>query len=318
MKIKPIFFLLACFVFHTNLFAQSDSKRWVYVGTTNDGDKYYLDSNVKRQTSGFIRGWVKIVRNDRTFSLYLEETDCKEQRTRLLGFSKYSVSGELLETDSSTRTPTWSYVIPETIGEDILQMVCGVKTVNPTPKITPPVLEDGYAKLVPKYQSEKNDIGVDIVVLIVSRGNLRESPDKSSTVIREVGKNNMLVLLDRNPVGAWYKVIDVDSGKEGWINGNNIEIQYTRKSKKNLSLEEYKTNNNAPPYVIVSNDSYKTLTLTVGDQKLVIPPNNKRTLYLSAGSYSFYATAPGVIPAFGERYFSTGSYYEWSFYIVTK
>lgn len=330
---RYLLILILVNVFTINLFPQSSENRWIYFATSKTGDKHYIDKNYNRLADSKVRAWQKRVFSNSSYWLYLDEYDCIERRTRFLKLVKYNSYGELTNSED-VNSRNWVFVTPSTIEEHALNLVCGNESIDTPkqPQQTKPKDDEYLDKLfasvekktksnsptVPKYQSSNNDVGVDIAVLIVQKANLREQPDISSEVVREVGKNNLLVLLDRNPNGVWYKVLDVQSSDEGWIHGNNIEIQYTTKPKKSLSLQEYKTNSNENPYVVISNDSYKTLTLTVGDQKIVIPANNKRTVYLSPGNYTFYATAQGVIPAFGERVFNAGSWYTWSFFIVTK
>jgi uncharacterized protein YgiM (DUF1202 family) len=69
--------------------------------------------------------------------------------------------------------------------------------------------------------------------IITEKANLRESPDSSSAIIREVVMGEKLTMSDKHPIGAWYKVVDVDIGSEGWLHGNTIKIVKVRKSQPN-------------------------------------------------------------------------------------
>ncbi len=60
--------------------------------------------------------------------------------------------------------------------------------------------------------------------IITENANLRESPDVSGEIIREVTLGEKLILRDTPPVGAWYKVFDAETGQEGWLHGNTFKI----------------------------------------------------------------------------------------------
>jgi Bacterial SH3 domain len=69
---------------------------------------------------------------------------------------------------------------------------------------------------------------IEIAVVISERANLREQPNQTGPVITEVREGNALVLTGQPRVGGWYSVVDVITGKEGWIHGNTIRIAYKR------------------------------------------------------------------------------------------
>src|ERR1700686_1760271 len=164
----------------------------------------------------------------------------------------------------------------------------------------------------------ENDPGVDVAVVIATKANLREGPGTSSRVIKELNRGEMLALVKRTPVGPWYDVIDVRSSTEGWINGNTIRIKYTERKKAGPVFEERQTGTSDDPSIEVTNDSDSVLYLKVeGDERIVISPHATRKMTKRPGTYSFYASSPGAIPAFGQHDFRSGIIYQWTFYIVT-
>lgn len=167
-------------------------------------------------------------------------------------------------------------------------------------------------------QLQDEDPGIDLGVVIAERANLREGPSTTSPIMRELQRGEIVALINRTPVGPWYDVIHVESGVEGWINGNTIRVRYTQKRKAGPVFQERATGTYENPEIRITNDSAKTLYLKVGsDDRIVIAPHSSRTISKSAGTYSFYASSPGVLPAFGEQTFQIGHVYEWTFYIVT-
>jgi hypothetical protein len=60
--------------------------------------------------------------------------------------------------------------------------------------------------------------------IIVENANLREAPNASSAVIREVALGEKLALGNSRRVGPWYQVVDEETGREGWLHGNTFKI----------------------------------------------------------------------------------------------
>lgn len=171
----------------------------------------------------------------------------------------------------------------------------------------------------PKRRVEfpKEDPGVDLAVVIVLKANLRDGPSTSNAIVMEIEQDDVLVLVDRVPVGPWYNVVHVESSNEGWINGNAIEVKYTQKRQTGPLLEERSTGGNQNPFIEVTNDSDKILYLKIGDSRYTINPHASKTVALVPGTYKYYASSPGIIPAFGEDNLRAGYIYTWKFYIVT-
>ena len=75
-------------------------------------------------------------------------------------------------------------------------------------------------------QSQANDVRTISDATVVSiKANLRETPSTSALVILELEKDGALSVLENRPVGPWYRVRHVSSGKTGWIHGNTIKLK---------------------------------------------------------------------------------------------
>jgi hypothetical protein len=132
-----------------------------------------------------------------------------------------------------------------------------------------------------------------------------------------IPKGDLVVLLGQGTVGGWFNVIHVKSNQEGWIHTSVILAYYTKNRKPNLTIPGRNTNNYKSPALEVKNDSDKTMTLKLGEVRYVFYPRESKTVTLIPGRYSFHASAPNVIPDFGEQNFESGYIYTWRFYIVT-
>ena len=75
------------------------------------------------------------------------------------------------------------------------------------------------------------------------------------------------------------------------------------------------------PEVVVENQSDRPFTLVLsgaGAHTLTIPPHDKRTVKLAAGSYTFHASAPDVKPLDGQHTFELDRRYSWTFFVDEK
>lgn len=121
----------------------TQAQDWIYVGKDSDDGKYYIKANyeskVMRDGVNCYKIWIKdyqkeeeitddngndvIVRNASVMSLKL--VDCENRRTKLLKSLVYDENNKLVESvdleESKTR---WREMVPETIGEKVLTVIC--------------------------------------------------------------------------------------------------------------------------------------------------------------------------------------------------
>ena len=167
------------------------------------------------------------------------------------------------------------------------------------------------------FSQGAKDPGVDIATVVRGAVNLRSEPSASASIVREIRRGELLVLLSREDVEGWYNVIHVDSADEGWIRGDLLEIQYTRAPRRESPFQEERVDSYSNPTVVVANDSYLDLNLRVGSQQYTVPSNSTKTITLSPGTYDYIGSARGVIPAIGTKTWEVGHRYTWRFRIVT-
>jgi hypothetical protein len=132
MKLKSIFILIFL-LFNGIAFSQN----WIYVGSATNGNKYYLRSNNTSET-GYKKVWSKTVgksfqykKNGKThtllngYSIDLHEYDCSGRKVKLLSYVYYNSKGTPVHsvTLQSYETEWWD-VIPDSIGEMLLNKVC--------------------------------------------------------------------------------------------------------------------------------------------------------------------------------------------------
>lgn len=164
----------------------------------------------------------------------------------------------------------------------------------------------------PKYLSDSEDKGYD-VGLVRSQSTLVDTQGNS---ILRMSNNDELAIVRRPDSGDYIRVIHIESGKNGYVLKKNISLYYTKKPKSSESpFSERRTASYKNPEITVSNTTDRTLNLSVGSSELKLIPNESRTLILEEGNYDFFASAARVRPSIGNKYFSKGVIYSWTFYI---
>lgn len=163
------------------------------------------------------------------------------------------------------------------------------------------------------------DPGSDIAFVVALKANIREDANKTSSVLKQVGRGEALALIKREPVGTWYRVIHVDSAIEGWIDESAVIIKLTANRYNAPRFEEERTRSELNPEVSITNLEKSTdLNLRINGTLYVIPANSTRTLTLEPGRYEYYGWSPGIRPAIGGHDLTRGVRYSWSFKIMRR
>lgn len=78
---------------------------------------------------------------------------------------------------------------------------------------------------------------------------------------------------------------------------------------------EEKIDDTSEPEINVKNDSYKNLTLKLGNSKFEIPANEEIKVPFRPGKFSYRASAPNTRSKYGEINIKQGYRYSWKFWI---
>lgn len=163
------------------------------------------------------------------------------------------------------------------------------------------------------------DPGSDIAFVVAVKANIREEANKTSAVLKQVGRGEALALIKREPVGTWYRVIQVDSAIEGWIDESVVIIKLTANRYNAPRFEEERTRSDLNPEVSITNLEKSTdLNLRINGTLYVILANSTKTLTLEPGRYEYYGWSPGIRPAIGGHDLTRGVRYSWSFRIMRR
>jgi hypothetical protein len=212
MKMKIIFQLsglvIICLFFSVNVSAQS---RWSLVFSRDTSDWYMDKSTIKKNPTGTVQAWEKVVYQDNSYILGLNEWKCSEKMKRLLQSGSYTSFGEPL---SRSLIPfPWRYIVPDSIEEEMYNIVC--KNSNKTPR-----------------NNEKAGSNLSFAKITAKKSKLMSESNSNSEIIREVTLGEKLVLVSEEPVGIWYQVLDSKTNSQVWLNGNHFKIIKVKKSVK--------------------------------------------------------------------------------------
>lgn len=163
------------------------------------------------------------------------------------------------------------------------------------------------------------DYGADIAVVATPAATIYAEARTTSRALLQVKRNDFLALVEREPVSGWYRVVEVDSATEGWINGRDVIIKLTTETSAGPPIEEEATGTKSDPEVAITNAEPSTdLNLRLNGTLYVIPANSTKVLTLKPGTFKYYGYSPGIRPAFGSRTFEAGYKYTWKFEIIRR
>jgi hypothetical protein len=106
----------------------AQAAEWVRSGWNADQTSY-VDVSSFRRDGNVVRAWEKAIysaTNNRNWreARTLSEFDCSSKQTRILTITVYFKDGKV-ETESAGTD--WRYVVPDTVGDSILDFVCALK-----------------------------------------------------------------------------------------------------------------------------------------------------------------------------------------------
>lgn len=147
---------------------------------------------------------------------------------------------------------------------------------------------------------------------------LRDGPGKQYELLLTLQKNSPVFLFSKITENDYYHVIDIETNTEGYIPSSyikNIDVIEKTSDKVFAPTGPISAYN---PEISVYNNTAKTMTLKLNTSAYVFTPYETKTFQLLPGTYNFTASASGVIPSYGSKYFEKGMGYKWEFYIISK
>ncbi|AIZ40456.1 SH3 domain-containing protein [Cellulophaga baltica] len=152
---------------------------------------------------------------------------------------------------------------------------------------------------------------------VIKTVNFRTEANTNCTVIATLQQGTALFVISKDKNNGFYQVLDIETNKEGFVSANFIKLDKILPRNEQGIFTSTGTTSTEKPVAKIYNNTSKTLTLKLNDKIHYFSPQERKTLTLSSGSYSYRASAPGVIPDYGTELIASNHEYKWSFYIST-
>jgi hypothetical protein len=147
--------------------------------------------------------------------------------------------------------------------------------------------------------------------------NLREGPGTEYKVISSLKPNTQIFIVSLETEDDFYNVIHIATNKSGYVHKNYVTVEKELTQSEGGFTPSGSSGQENPEAEIFNNTSH-TMTLRLNSETHTFKPKEKKTLTLSATTYSFIASSPGIIPNYGSKAFESNTRYTWEFYIVTR
>src|SRR5205085_1546054 len=162
----------------------------------------------------------------------------------------------------------------------------------------------------PIYLNDSEDNGYDVVRLSPIWTNLKNKKTGKISKVKEAvimnleigskpdyieyNKKTDLLLLSRENKNGAFKALDLERGIVGTVNCG-FQVYYSiKKTQTNENpFSKTPTYRNEPPSVSIINNTDRTITLFIDQDKHVISSGAQKTISVTAGFHSYVATASG-------------------------
>ncbi|KAB1069301.1 SH3 domain-containing protein [Tamlana haliotis] len=153
---------------------------------------------------------------------------------------------------------------------------------------------------------------------ITKQVNFREGPSTEYSVVKSLKPGTQIFIVSTNAENNYLNIIDIETNKEGYVHKSYIKLgDIVEKNESGIFTPSGKSTTYKPEIEIYNNTDI-TLTLKLNSKLFTFNPHEKQTISLSPGTYSYRASAPGVIPNIGTENMESNMNYSWQFYIVTE
>ena len=153
---------------------------------------------------------------------------------------------------------------------------------------------------------------------ITSKVNFREQPSTTASILCSLKPGTLIFIISLDTSEDFYNIIDIKTNTEGYVNKKFVEIGKLVKENEQGIFTPNGQSTSYDPEIEIFNNTNIILTLKLNSQIYSFDPQEKRTLTVSAGTISYRASAPGIIPNFGSENIEGNRSYTWQFYIITR
>lgn len=153
---------------------------------------------------------------------------------------------------------------------------------------------------------------------ITSKVNFREQPSTNASIIGSLNPGAQIFIVSLSTDNEFYNIIDIQTNTEGYVSKKYVNVGKQLKENEEGIFTPNGQSSSYSPELEIYNNTKLNLTLKLNSQTYTFNPREKRTLEISAGTITYRASAPGVIPDFGTETIESNQNYSWQFYIISR
>ena len=154
--------------------------------------------------------------------------------------------------------------------------------------------------------------------IITKQVNFREGSSSNDNIISSLKPNTQIFIISLETENDFYNIIDIATDKEGYVHKSYVKVgKLVDKSNGSFISASGNSSSNDSEAKIFNNTTI-TMTLKLNTEVYRFSPQETKNITLTPGDYDFRASAPGVMPSVGTKYFKNNSAYTWQFYISTS
>ena len=153
---------------------------------------------------------------------------------------------------------------------------------------------------------------------VTKQVNFRTESNTSSKIISSLTEGTPLFVITKDKINEFYQVLNIETNEEGFVHSSFVQLDKMLPKNENGIFTPVGKASSENPVIKIHNNTSLTLTLKLNNDLHTFSPQERKALTLSSGSYSYRASAPGVLPDYGIENMQSNYEYEWSFYISTS
>ena len=161
-------------------------------------------------------------------------------------------------------------------------------------------------------------IGQSFLGSISKPVNFREGPGIEYRTIKTLRQGAQVFIFSSELENDFYNIIDIESNKEGYVNKSYITIERPLPKNTEGIFNPKGSTTTYNSELEIFNNTNKILSLRLNKEVFTFNPYEKSTLNLLPRDYKYIASAPLVIPDYGNESVKSSSAYSWEFYIITR
>lgn len=145
--------------------------------------------------------------------------------------------------------------------------------------------------------------------------NFRAGSSTSSEKLGSLTKGTQLFLFSRTPEDNYYHGVVLETGIEGYVYANYVEVGRLIPSNKEGIFKQVGKTLSTETTIRISNKSTLPVILKLNGETYSFASGEKTVLNLPSGSYTFLILAKGLTPTHGTQSIEAGYEYIWSYSI---